>query len=81
MTGAAVRWLAWGLAILMLVVPLTPLVPEFWVTLLILIGLHAAAALFHHFIRQDDVLNAMLPARRRCIGRSVFALARLRRQT
>ena len=38
MKGAAVRWLAWGLAILLLVVPLTPLVPEFWVTLLILIG-------------------------------------------
>jgi cytochrome b561 len=31
--------------------------------LLTLIGLHAAAALFHHFIRRDDVLNAMLPAR------------------
>jgi cytochrome b561 len=33
--------------------------------LLTLIGLHAAAALFHHFIRRDDVLNAMLPARLR----------------
>lgn len=33
--------------------------------LLILIGLHAAAALFHHFIRRDDVLKAMLPARLR----------------
>ena len=31
--------------------------------LLSVIGLHAAAALFHHFIRRDDVLNAMLPAR------------------
>lgn len=31
--------------------------------LLAVIGLHAAAALFHHFIRRDDVLNAMLPAR------------------
>ena len=31
-------------------------------SLLILIGLHAAAALFHHFIRRDDVLKAMLPA-------------------
>ncbi|HYM72788.1 MAG TPA: cytochrome b [Stellaceae bacterium] len=31
--------------------------------LLALIGLHAAAALFHHFIRRDDVLNAMLPER------------------
>jgi cytochrome b561 len=33
--------------------------------LLTLIGLHAAAALFHHFIRRDDVLNTMLPARLR----------------
>jgi cytochrome b561 len=31
--------------------------------LLGLIGLHAAAALFHHFVRRDDVLNAMLPVR------------------
>jgi cytochrome b561 len=31
------------------------------VLLLIFIGLHAAAALFHHFVRRDDVLNAMLP--------------------
>ena len=29
--------------------------------LLALIAMHAAAALFHHFIRRDDVLNAMLP--------------------
>jgi cytochrome b561 len=42
--------------------------------LLIAIGLHAAAALFHHFIRRDDVLAAMLPARLRGIGRSAFAL-------
>lgn len=34
-------------------------------TLLGLIALHAAAALFHHFVRRDDVLNAMLPGRRR----------------
>ena len=39
MKGTVTRWLAWGLAILALVVPLTPLIPEFWVTLLILIGL------------------------------------------
>jgi cytochrome b561 len=32
-------------------------------TLLAVIGLHAAAALFHHFIRRDEVLNTMLPAR------------------
>lgn len=32
--------------------------------LLALIALHAAAALFHHFVRRDNVLNAMLPARR-----------------
>jgi cytochrome b561 len=50
-------------------------------SLLILIGLHAAAALFHHFIRRDDVLNAMLPSRLRGIGRSLFALTRSRRQT
>lgn len=29
-----------------------------------LIALHAAAALFHHTIRRDDVLKAMLPRRR-----------------
>jgi cytochrome b561 len=29
--------------------------------LLAVIGVHAAAALFHHFIRRDDTLNAMLP--------------------
>jgi cytochrome b561 len=50
-------------------------------SLLALIGLHAAAALFHHFIRRDDVLNAMLPSRWRDAGRSVFALGRPRRQT
>jgi superoxide oxidase len=33
--------------------------------LLTFIGLHAAAALFHHFVRRDDVLNAMLPRSRR----------------
>jgi cytochrome b561 len=32
--------------------------------LLAVIALHAAAALFHHFIRRDNVLNAMLPRRR-----------------
>jgi cytochrome b561 len=50
-------------------------------SLLALIGLHSAAALFHHFIRRDDVLNAMLPARLRGIGRSAFALNGARRQT
>jgi cytochrome b561 len=34
-----------------------------WV-LLALIGLHAAAALYHHFFRHDDMLRRMLPARR-----------------
>lgn len=29
-----------------------------------LIGLHAAAALFHHYIRRDNVLMRMLPRRR-----------------
>ena len=33
--------------------------------LLALIALHAAAALFHHFVRRDDVLKAMLPRSRR----------------
>ena len=33
--------------------------------LLTLIALHAAAALFHHYVRRDDVLNAMLPRSRR----------------
>jgi superoxide oxidase len=28
-----------------------------------LIGLHAAAALFHHYVRRDDVLRRMLPQR------------------
>ena len=32
-------------------------------SLLTLVGLHAAAALFHHFIRRDDVLKTMLPTR------------------
>jgi cytochrome b561 len=50
-------------------------------SLLALIGAHASAALFHHFVRRDDVLNAMLPSRLRDAGRSVFALGRPRRQT
>jgi cytochrome b561 len=29
-----------------------------------LIGLHAAAALFHHYVRRDDTLRRMLPGRR-----------------
>ena len=29
-------------------------------TLLCLVGLHAAAALYHHFVRHDDVLRRML---------------------
>ncbi len=33
--------------------------------LLAVIALHAAAALFHHFIRRDDALNAMLGLSRR----------------
>ena len=41
-------------------------------SLLILIGIHAAAALFHHFVRRDGVLDAMLPAglRRNASGRN-----------
>jgi cytochrome b561 len=29
-----------------------------------LIGLHAAAALFHHYVMRDDALRRMLPRRR-----------------
>ncbi|MEO7387161.1 MAG: cytochrome b [Gammaproteobacteria bacterium] len=29
--------------------------------LLVLVGAHALAALYHHFVRKDDVLRAMLP--------------------
>ncbi|MBK4738777.1 cytochrome b/b6 domain-containing protein [Noviherbaspirillum pedocola] len=31
--------------------------------LLVLIGLHVAAALYHHFIRHDTILRRMLPGR------------------
>jgi len=31
--------------------------------LLALVGVHAAAALFHHFVKRDQVLRAMLPGR------------------
>jgi len=34
-------------------------------TLLVLIGLHVAAALYHYFFRQDVVLQRMLPSARR----------------
>jgi cytochrome b561 len=50
-------------------------------SLLALIGVHSAAALFHHFVQRDDVMNAMLPAWLRGIGRSAFAPMRSRRQT
>jgi len=30
-----------------------------------LVALHATAALFHHFVRRDNVLRAILPSRRR----------------
>ncbi|NNM51372.1 MAG: cytochrome b [Pseudomonadales bacterium] len=33
-------------------------------TLIVLAGLHAAAALMHHYVLKDDVLNRMLPQRR-----------------
>jgi cytochrome b561 len=35
-----------------------------------LIGLHAAAALFHHYVRRDGTLLRMLPARRPDSGRA-----------
>jgi cytochrome b561 len=31
-------------------------------TLLALVGLHVAGALFHHFVRHDDTLRRMLPS-------------------
>ena len=34
--------------------------------LLGLIALHTSAAIYHHFWRRDDTLNAMLPRRLRC---------------
>jgi cytochrome b561 len=49
--------------------------------LLVVIGLHAAAALFHHLVRGDGVLDAMLPARLCGLGRGGFALLRPKRQT
>ena len=40
--------------------------------LLVLIGLHAAAALFHHYVLKDDVLIGMLPRRfRRDVSKSM----------
>lgn len=33
--------------------------------LLVLVGLHVAAALYHHIVRRDGVLSGMLPALRR----------------
>lgn len=33
-------------------------------TIIVLAGLHAAAALFHHYVLRDAVLRRMLPARR-----------------
>jgi cytochrome b561 len=35
-----------------------------WV-LIALVALHAAAALFHYFIRGDSILQRMLPAQRK----------------
>ena len=75
--------------------PLPPLIdPDRWLArqlhglhalaangLLVLIGMHAAAALFHHFIRRDDVLNAMLPARLRRGAGAGFARPASTRQT
>ena len=39
--------------------------------LLLVIGMHSAAALFHHFVRRDAVLDAMLPTRLRRGGASM----------
>jgi len=49
--------------------------------LLILVAMHASAALFHHVIRRDGVLDAMLPPRLRGFGRSAFALILRREQS
>lgn len=35
------------------------------IALVLLIGLHVAAALFHHFVRKDNVLGRMIPRLRR----------------
>jgi cytochrome b561 len=42
------------------------------VTLLVLVTIHALAALYHHFVLRDDVLRRMLtwPARKRMPGRN-----------
>ena len=45
MNPRVARAVAWALAALLLVLPLSPLIPEFWVTLLILIGLASLTAL------------------------------------
>jgi cytochrome b561 len=39
---------------------------HYWVatTIIMLAGLHAAAALFHHYVLRDDVLWRMLPGLR-----------------
>ncbi len=42
--------------------------------LLALIGMHAVAALYHPFIRKDDVLAGMLPARKRRGGAASLSL-------
>lgn len=46
--------------------------------LLGLIGMHAIAALYHHFIRKDDVFAGMLPSMKRRGG--VASLASLARR-
>ena len=33
-------------------------------TIIVLIGLHALAALFHHYVLRDSVLERMLPSRK-----------------
>ena len=36
----------------------------FAIALIILISIHALAALYHHFVKQDQILKRMLPSRR-----------------
>jgi superoxide oxidase len=49
-----------------------------WIALLLLslIGLHAAAALYHHFVRKDEVLAGMLPGTQRLPRSANLALAK-----
>lgn len=36
------------------------------IAIIVLVGIHVAAALYHHFVRKDDVLRRMLPCSQCC---------------